>query len=220
VSPTAPAPPASRSDATRALLLEGALGEFSAFGFRRSSMEGVALRAGVSRGTLYLHWKSKADLFRGLVEQLHEDHLAAMQAVLENEHADLETALTAMLEARFLRFVELASASPHAAELYDLHSRMCGDIARASQERSEELLARLVERTVESGGADLGHSGLSAAGVASAVFDCAHGAKGEDPSLATPATFRERLARIVRLLVVGLGSFEPSRPPRPGGKQT
>ena len=75
--------PATRGQATRALLLEAALAEFSAFGFRRSSMEGVAMRAGVSRATLYLHWKSKAELFRGIVEQLHEDHLEAMEEVLE-----------------------------------------------------------------------------------------------------------------------------------------
>ena len=194
----------ARVEATRALLLEGALAEFSAFGFRRSSMEGVALRAGVSRGTLYLHWKSKADLFRGIVQALHEEHLAAMEAVLEDEHDSLEESLTAILEARFLRFVRLTSESTHAAELYDLHSRMCGDIARASQERSEQLLARFLRKAVADGRADLGRSGMTPAKAASVLFDCAHGAKGEDPSLATPALFRERLARIVRLLVIGL----------------
>ncbi len=198
--------PATRGQATSALVLEAALAEFSAFGYRRSSMEGVARRAGVSRATLYLHWKGKQELFRGIVEQLHEDHLAAMQEVLEQEHGDLESALIAILQARFLRFVELTSGSPHAAELYDLHGRMCGDIARASQERSEQLLARLVRQAVSSGQADISQSGLTPARIASALFDCAHGAKGEDPSLATPEMFRERLARIVRLLVVGLRS--------------
>lgn len=204
-SGTAPSPSA-RARATRELLMDAALAEFSAFGYRRSSMEGVARRAGVSRGTLYLHWKSKEDLFRGIVEVLHEDHLAAMQDVLEQEQPELEPALLAMLEARFLRFVELTSGSTHAAELYDLHGRMCGDIARASQERSEQLLALLVGRAVSSGEADLSRSGLTPAQVAAALFDCAHGAKGEDPSLATPEIFRERLGRIVRLIVGGLGS--------------
>jgi AcrR family transcriptional regulator len=205
MSPAA-AQPASRAEATRALLLDGALAEFSAFGFRRSSMDGVARRAGVSRATLYLHWKSKADLFRGIVERLHEEHLAAMEAVLEQDGEDLEATLVAMLEARFMRFVELTSESPHAAELYDLHGRMCGDIARASQERSEQLLERLVRRAARGGQADLTRSGLTPARAASALFDCAHGAKGEDPSLASPASFRERLALVVRLLVVGLRS--------------
>jgi hypothetical protein len=128
-----------------------------------------------------------------------------MEAVLAAPPAGLEAALVAMLQARFVRFVELTSDTPHAAEFYDLHGRLCGDIARASQERSERLLARLIRRAVAAGEADLAPSGLSPARVASVLFDCAHGAKGEDPSLTTPKMFRARLARIVRVLVVGLG---------------
>ena len=97
-----------------------------------------------------------------------------MAEVLDEQHEDLETALNAILKARFLRFVELTSASPHAAELYDLHGRMCGDIARASQERSEQLLERLVRGAADRGEADLSRSCLTPAGVASALFDCAH----------------------------------------------
>ena len=131
-----------RAAATRVALLEAALEEFSAFGFRRTSMESVARRAGVSRATLYLYWKSKDALFRDLVEQTHEDQVAAMELVYAEEPGDFEHRLLAMLEARFLRFIELTSASPHAAELFDLHGRLCGDVALASQEKSSPEAAR------------------------------------------------------------------------------
>lgn len=194
----------SRAAATQAALLDAALHEFSAFGFRRSSMESVARRAGVSRATLYVHWGSKEELFRGLVQALHDEHVAAMEAVLADERGSLQDRIEAILQARFLRFVELTSESPHAAELYDLHGRLCGDVARASQERSERILARLLREAAAAGEVDLQRVGLSAPRVAAVLFDCAHGAKGEDPSTATPAAFRERLGRIVRVLVVGL----------------
>ena len=193
-----------RAAATRVALLEAALEEFSAFGFRRTSMESVARRAGVSRATLYLYWKSKDALFRDLVEQTHEDQVAAMEFVYAEEPGDFERRLLAMLEARFLRFIELTSASPHAAELFDLHGRLCGDVALASQERSEKLIAKLVRNAVNSGEADLSAAGLSPARVASVIFDCAHGAKGEDPSKSTPADYRIRLGLVVRVLVAGL----------------
>ena len=193
-----------RAAATRVALLEAALEEFSAFGFRRTSMESVARRAGVSRATLYLYWKSKDALFRDLVEQTHEDQVAAMELVYAKEPGDFEHRLLAMLEARFLRFIELTSASPHAAELFDLHGRLCGDVALASQERSEKLIAKLVRNAVNSGEADLSAAGLSPARVASVIFDCAHGAKGEDPSKSTPADYRIRLGLVVRVLVAGL----------------
>lgn len=193
-----------RAAATRVALLEAALEEFSAFGFRRTSMESVARRAGVSRATLYLYWKSKDALFRDLVEQTHEDQVAAMEFVYAEEPGDFEHRLLAMLEARFLRFIELTSASPHAAELFDLHGRLCGDVALASQEKSEKLIAKLVRNAVNSGEADLSAAGLSPARVASVIFDCAHGAKGEDPSKSTPADYRIRLGLVVRVLVAGL----------------
>ena len=193
-----------RAAATRLALLEAALEEFSAFGFRRTSMESVARRAGVSRATLYLYWKSKDALFRDLVEQTHEDQVAAMEFVYAEEPGDFERRLLAMLEARFLRFIELTSASPHAAELFDLHGRLCGDVALASQEKSEKLIAKLVRNAVNSGEADLSAAGLSPARVASVIFDCAHGAKGEDPSKSTPAEYRIRLGLVVRVLVTGL----------------
>ena len=100
----------TRTATTRAALLEGALHEFSAFGYRRSSMESVARRAGVSRATLYLHWSGKEELFRALVEQLHEEHVAEMEAVLDAGDLAFEDRLLAILEARFLRFVELTAA--------------------------------------------------------------------------------------------------------------
>jgi len=193
----------SRSASTRVALLDAALAEFSAHGFRRSSMESVARRAGVSRATLYLHHKRKDELFRALVQQLHDEHLEAMEEAVDGP-GELEQRLVAALEARFLRFVAMTSVSAHAAELYDLHGQLCGDVARASQERSEQLLSRMLRKAVRDGEVDLGRAGLSAARTAGVLFDCAHGAKGEDPSTATPEQFRERLARIVRVLITGM----------------
>ena len=61
-------------------------------------MESVARRAGVSRATLYLHWRGKQELFRGLVQQLHEEHLAAMQAAMQEPGLSLAERTLAMLE--------------------------------------------------------------------------------------------------------------------------
>jgi AcrR family transcriptional regulator len=34
------------------------------WGYRRTSIDDVAREAGVGKGTIYLHWKNKHDLFR------------------------------------------------------------------------------------------------------------------------------------------------------------
>lgn len=210
-SPTGP-PGASPSVAAA---MAAALQEFSTYGFRRSSMEGIARRAHLSRATLYTHWRSKDELFRALVTQLHEDQQHAMSEAAEAlADRPFQERLVAVLEARFLRWVELTSASDHAVELYDVHGRQCGDIARASQARSEELLTDLVADAVRTGELDLVASGLSAAEAAAALFDAGHGAKGEDPAAATPEEFRRRLRRIVALVTHGLGARPATGPAR------
>lgn len=198
-----------RAAATSAALLEAAIEEFASFGFRRASMEGVARRAGVSRATLYTHWGSKEELFRALVSQLHEEHLSAMSEALNaarNGEGSFRDRLYTALHARFARFVELTSGSPHAAELYDLHGRICGEIARDSQARAESLLACLLRDAVRHGEVDLSRSGLTPARAAARLFECAHVAKGEDPSTATPESFARALREVVALVAAGIES--------------
>ena len=196
----------TRSETTRAALLEAAREEFSAFGFRRSSMESVARRAGVSRATLYLHWKGKQESTGGSCSSCTRSIWLRCRLAMQEPGLSLAERTLAMLEARYVRFVEMTAASPYAAELYDLHGRLCGDVARASQERSEQMLARMLREAGARGEADLARCGLSAGKVAGVLLDCAHGAKGEDPAVATPQEFRDRLGRSVRVLMAGIAA--------------
>jgi AcrR family transcriptional regulator len=186
------------------VILSAAAEEFSTHGYRRSSVDGVSRRAGISRATLYQHWRGKEQLFRALVEHLHEEHLAAMQAVLDDPPGRLADALAAILEARFGRFVELTSTSRNAAELYDVHDRICGDIARAAEKRGEELVACLLRRAESEGKLHLAGPDLGVEQTASLLISCAHAAKGQDPASATPAMFRTRLSLLMRMVVNGL----------------
>lgn len=54
----------SRSDLKRASIIEAAITEFHARGFLATSMDAVAERAGVSKRTIYNHFKNKDELFR------------------------------------------------------------------------------------------------------------------------------------------------------------
>ena len=54
--------------ARRKAILDAALREFVAEGYAGARMEDIARRAGVAKGTLYLHFGDKEGLFNGLVE--------------------------------------------------------------------------------------------------------------------------------------------------------
>jgi TetR/AcrR family transcriptional regulator len=60
---------ARRKDARPGELLDAALDLFVAKGFAATRVEEVAARAGVSKGTLFLYFKSKEDLFEAVVRE-------------------------------------------------------------------------------------------------------------------------------------------------------
>jgi AcrR family transcriptional regulator len=183
-----------------------ALAEFTAFGYRRTSIESIARRADVSRATVYSYWSNKEELFRALVSQLHQNHVSAMRAVAEDPDLDIGSRITQLLRAQFIQFVELTATSPYAAELYDCHGTLCGDIARDAQQQAGKILSTALKRAVKAGQLDLTASGLTVAQLAGVLTDCAYGAKGEDPAAATPTDFATRLANSVRVIIAGAGS--------------
>lgn len=58
-----------RKDARPAEILDAALEVFTAKGFAATRLDEVAARAGVSKGTLYLYFSSKEELFKAMVRQ-------------------------------------------------------------------------------------------------------------------------------------------------------
>jgi AcrR family transcriptional regulator len=74
-----------RKDDRPAEILEAALDVFAARGFAATKLEEVAARAGVSKGTLYLYFESKEDLFRSLVRDLLLPNIAMAEQRLASD---------------------------------------------------------------------------------------------------------------------------------------
>ncbi len=66
---TAPAKRSRRKEARPAELLDAALGLFVEKGFAAAHVDEVAARAGVSKGTLFLYFSSKEELFKEVVRR-------------------------------------------------------------------------------------------------------------------------------------------------------
>jgi AcrR family transcriptional regulator len=58
---------AARAAERRAAIVEAALEEFIARGFAATRLDDIARRAGVAKGTIYLHFKDKESMFEELV---------------------------------------------------------------------------------------------------------------------------------------------------------
>ena len=66
-APKAASSRATRAAERRAAIIEAALEEFVARGFAATRLDDVAKRAGVAKGTIYLHFKDKESMFEELI---------------------------------------------------------------------------------------------------------------------------------------------------------
>src|SRR5580765_5059248 len=58
---------AERAAERRQAIIEAALDEFIARGFAATRLDDIAKRAGVAKGTIYLHFKDKESMFEDLI---------------------------------------------------------------------------------------------------------------------------------------------------------
>ncbi|MFG1945911.1 TetR/AcrR family transcriptional regulator [Nonomuraea sp. NPDC048826] len=83
-------------DAAKDLLLR--------WGYRRVSIEEIAKRAGVGKGTVYLHWRSREELFFAVAAREAADMLAAVTGAMRRDPGEI--ALHRYLRRFFLEAME------------------------------------------------------------------------------------------------------------------
>jgi AcrR family transcriptional regulator len=180
-------------DARQQLLLEAALSVFLRYGFRKTSMEEVARAAHISRQGLYLHFKTKEELFRATVRHFLASTLSAAQAALEDAEAPLKERLARAFDALIGRFIGMLGADTE--DLAEASSALLGPLLREHEQSFIEQLGK----TLRSEGV-LGayrSAGLSARQLAETLYATARGLKY---SVQSRAEFGERMAVAIRVL--------------------
>jgi AcrR family transcriptional regulator len=143
---------AEQSGARRDAILAAALKEFSASGFAATRLDDVAKRAGVAKGTIYLHFRDKEMLFQELIRSA----LSPMVATIEAAPAvDLPLrAITQMLATRFVQEV-YGTDRKHVVRLVLAEGRRFPKVAefyyREVVARAMAAMRKLVARAVERG---------------------------------------------------------------------
>jgi AcrR family transcriptional regulator len=85
---------AGSDPAKREQILEGAKRVFMKMGFDAASMNDITREAGVSKGTIYVYFENKEDLFIAMVESERAAFLASVRSVLAG-HQDIREGLYA-----------------------------------------------------------------------------------------------------------------------------
>ena len=134
--PPPPARRARRKEARPGEILAAALALFAERGFAATRLEDVARRAGISKGTIYLYFPTKEDLFRAVVRQDVLPNLAAMEARVA-AHRGSAAALLRALAATMLERLDGALAAIPKLVLTE-----SGNFPALAQFYAEEVAAR------------------------------------------------------------------------------
>lgn len=142
-----------RKDERPAEIMSAALKEFSINGFAGTRLEDVASRAGISKGTIYLYFKSKEDLFEEVVRQRILPYLEQLEAIGKNIEGNAGEILRQQLKIIYQQLVSTdtryipklmigeGNRFPHLAEFY----------FREVITRMHKLLRSVIERGVANG---------------------------------------------------------------------
>jgi AcrR family transcriptional regulator len=147
----------------RQQLLIAALDEFFERGFTAARMDDIAARADVSKGTLYLYFKSKEDLFQSLVDDV---------AIPNIEQVEAAALSMPTLEGAIRNMMSLAPALVTSSNIPKLMKIIFGDAPNfpdtvsAFREKVPErmlgLIASLIERANDAGETDIADPALAA----------------------------------------------------------
>jgi AcrR family transcriptional regulator len=141
-----------RSDARPTEILAAALACFTERGFAATRLDEVAARAGVTKGTLYLYFRSKEELFKAVVQQQLVPNIERAEAV-----AAQSTAPSLALLEQLVTVMSAVVASPLGAiaKLVMTEAGNFPDLARFYLEevvdRGRALVRRVLERGIASG---------------------------------------------------------------------
>jgi AcrR family transcriptional regulator len=204
-------PPRGDGEARHAEILDAALRMFGQYGFRRTSMDDIAREAGIAKGTIYLSFTSKEEVFQALAQRLSRQMLAGAEAASRRPGSAADK-LAAMHAAWFGTYAETITRSPHAAELLDAKHWLSADLAADGASRYRQLVRDVLTEADATGELDLEPAGLTADTAAELLVAAA---RGLEPGPGKLAAYRHSLSTLARVMIAGLSTRNPVGPVSP-----
>jgi AcrR family transcriptional regulator len=134
----------------RERLLESAKILFSQKGYYATSVEDIVASAGLSKGAFYFYFKSKEELFKSLVEEMHLSIVKRLESFLERE-LPLEDALIEHAKV----FLEDIYQNRHIAQIFLFQlvgtNEEFRELYYTKIAHLRELLTKMVDRAIQRG---------------------------------------------------------------------
>src|SRR5260221_13892354 len=139
------------SEERKQQILDAAIAVFARLGFRAARMDDVAEQAGLSKGALYLYYKSKDAIIAALLQHLFAQEFNHLQALVEYEGNGPLVEQLLLLTRQFASMIQwMGRLMPIAFEFYAIAGRDKSVSHFLKQHFSDyrTLLARLFERGI------------------------------------------------------------------------
>jgi AcrR family transcriptional regulator len=172
-------------------ILDAAQELFVRYGVKRTSIDDVAREAGIAKGTVYLSFESKAELFAAIADRLCASTFADVQRIAL-ETTPLTTRLVRILDRYIGATHRLIAQSPHIAELTASKETLSAAAFDALDRRIHSLLSVL-----------LGEAGITRDEAADMLLAAGMGSLYTGDDAEQP--YRARLTAMIDTLVTGLG---------------
>jgi len=130
-------------------ILDAALHEFSTRGFSAARLEDIARRAGCTKGTIFLYFANKEELFKALVRHAVVPAIEQSESLAERHEGSCADLLRVLMRSRW----EMMVNSPVGA-MPKLLFAEAGNFPEISRFYMQEIVARsqaLIERVIRSG---------------------------------------------------------------------
>ncbi|MHA7898530.1 MAG: TetR/AcrR family transcriptional regulator [Henriciella sp.] len=137
-----------RSDSTRQKLLAAFRASFLERGYDATTTQQILSETGLSKGALYHHFRSKADIIEALYE--HESRAAIDRAVAQVER---KSAPLAQLKASYLEWMRAVRDPDVARILFEIGPSALGEqrSKQIEEEASNPPIKRLLQRAKDAG---------------------------------------------------------------------
>src|SRR5579884_1163556 len=119
-------------EATRKRIIREAAAEFARLGFEQANINTIAEQAGIGKGTIYLYFENKRDLFLEMLRSIAQEQLAVIRAALAPEGT-----IRQRLERLFRAFVRLAEEE---SDDFNVYMSALYGVNRAFQAEATKLL--------------------------------------------------------------------------------
>jgi len=141
---------AGEDPAKRDQILEGARRAFMKYGFDATSMNHITREAGVSKGTIYVYFENKEDLFSALIQTSKQKFTATLRDILA-EDGDVRDILRnyAKAFARYILTSQMTEAIRILLGVIDRMPHLCSNFMKSGPENARSVLEEFLQKQVD-----------------------------------------------------------------------